>query len=149
MKSACVSVIMGRQGEIHKSSTGAPRIRAASSLPLLVATLLIPLNLFMQQYTLLIAAISDTILKQNSKWLQLVNSMLVLDITLATLNMFNFERTSIMCTVLILDTNHVRYACYCQGYDYFMDYIMAVMMWMYWHYITQPMSWIYAYSSYK
>lgn len=54
--------------------------------------------------------------------------MLVLDITLATLNMFNFERTSIMCTVLILDTNRVRYACYCQGYDYFMDYIMAVMM---------------------
>lgn len=67
MKSACVSVIMGRQGEIHKSSTGAPQIRAASSLPLLVATLLIPLNLFMQQYTLLMAAISDTILKQNSK----------------------------------------------------------------------------------
>lgn len=76
MKSASVSVIMGTQGESSKGSARTLQMTVASSLPTLFTMLFISLHLFTQLYRFLTVAISDSILKQNCRKLQLDNPML-------------------------------------------------------------------------
>lgn len=116
----------GNTGRNLQAQCMSPAKCSSQLLSVLVTMLFVPLNLRTQQYMVLTAGISDTILKENSKRLQPDNPALVLKINTQNSQGY-FEGTSTTCTVLIWCSDYVIYACYWQGYYlYFIDQIMAL-----------------------